>query len=593
VRIAGEDGLDGVYADLGAWSDDAQFFNTFTPEIPDGINSIISRTKEWISACVQDHSDCRIITPNGVGEACDAIILPTRLIDVGISGENTTPKLALLAEIRDDKPLPEYATLSYAWGPRTSTLKTTASNVDNLRKQIDVQKLPKTIQDAIDFTRRLNIRYLWVDSLCILQARDGMSLDYDHRDDWQKEAGRFGQYYQNSVLTIAATGASGATEGLFLERLCQNVAERINPYTLHHDTGRDGPTVTTIYPAVPLWGVEVDDAPLSKRGWAMQERLLSRRVLHFSPNTVFWECQQKRQSELLLDPSDNPRDYESQNRDVPGSDFMLNFWDLSNISADLVVRIWFDFIEHYSAMAFTKISDRLPALSSAARVVQRHLQQPYLAGIWEESIAYGLAWRTFPMDHNGTFTSDNNYRAPSWSWAAAVGEAIFPQSISKWDPKLQFQGRKLEYRGGDSHEQIQRRRLTVRGKFMEENMETLLGLHANADYYCQSFFEKKWMDPENPARALRPPTKMYLDLPACAACMPERMSCILLGVHHLKPSDWPDYSNGRPRFGDALVLEPTGSSRNGIDEFERIGYLRLPYDDFWAQVTNERTIDLV
>jgi hypothetical protein len=77
-------------------------------------------------------------------------------------------------------------------------------------------KLAKTIQDAIIFTRKLSIRYLWVDALCILQSE--RLDDAQHRADWSYEAARFGQYYENATLTIAATGAMSSSEGLFLRR---------------------------------------------------------------------------------------------------------------------------------------------------------------------------------------------------------------------------------------------------------------------------------------------------------------------------------------------------------------------------------------
>ncbi|VZH99266.1 unnamed protein product [Fusarium fujikuroi] len=110
----------------------------------------------------------------------------------------------------------EYAALSYVWGgDHANFTKTTASNLDDMRRQLPWNKLSKTIQDAIIITRGLGLKYLWVDALCILQKEK--INDIQHMEDWSIEAARFASYYQNAVLTIAATGSESSSRGLFLE----------------------------------------------------------------------------------------------------------------------------------------------------------------------------------------------------------------------------------------------------------------------------------------------------------------------------------------------------------------------------------------
>ncbi|KAH8600698.1 heterokaryon incompatibility protein-domain-containing protein, partial [Bisporella sp. PMI_857] len=69
--------------------------------------------------------------------------------------------------------------------------------------------LPKTFQDTILVAQRLNISYIWIDSLCIIQ---------DSAEDWQAESAIMGQIYSNCTLNIAAAGASDGSVGLFFER---------------------------------------------------------------------------------------------------------------------------------------------------------------------------------------------------------------------------------------------------------------------------------------------------------------------------------------------------------------------------------------
>jgi hypothetical protein len=69
--------------------------------------------------------------------------------------------------------------------------------------------MPKTFQDAINFTRDLNLQLLWIDSLCIIQGDE---------DDWNQEAAKMASVYRHSWITLAATGSNGCQEGLFLDR---------------------------------------------------------------------------------------------------------------------------------------------------------------------------------------------------------------------------------------------------------------------------------------------------------------------------------------------------------------------------------------
>ena len=151
-----------------------------------------------------------------------------------------------------------------------------------MTKGLPWNTLAKTIQDAISFTRKLGIRYLWVDALCILQS-EGPD-DVSHRTDWAYEASRFGQYYENATLTIAATGAISSDKGLFFRRLGLEVNPQ--PVTFRQKSSWGGFRDTTTRPIFPSSYTEVHDSLLLTRGWAFQERALSRRILHFGMNCI-------------------------------------------------------------------------------------------------------------------------------------------------------------------------------------------------------------------------------------------------------------------------------------------------------------------
>ncbi|KAH8648740.1 hypothetical protein BGZ60DRAFT_422858 [Tricladium varicosporioides] len=162
------------------------------------------------------------------------------------------------------------------------SLKTTWDNLDEMKRGIDSSKLPITIQDTLFLCRSLEIRYLWVDSLCILQET---GPDEPYNTDWEGEAARFAEYYQNADITISATGAEDANEGLFLARPGSTLSTR--PYNLTCRAEDESIFPITIYPATPTWMPEIEDSALGRRGWAVQERLLSTRTLHFASNAVF------------------------------------------------------------------------------------------------------------------------------------------------------------------------------------------------------------------------------------------------------------------------------------------------------------------
>lgn len=126
-----------------------------------------------------------------------------------------------------------------------------------------LNSLPKTFRDAIIVTRALNIRYLWIDALCIVQ---------DESEDWQEQSAAMGGIHSNAHFTIAAHAAEDADDG-FLEK---SLSE---PQTLRFGVGTEQ-EYTLRTPAD--FHVDVERSQLSRRGWVLQERYLSSRILHFT-----------------------------------------------------------------------------------------------------------------------------------------------------------------------------------------------------------------------------------------------------------------------------------------------------------------------
>jgi hypothetical protein len=101
-----------------------------------------------------------------------------------------------------------YITLSHRWTqPHTELARTLKTNYRKRRAGNGFGLLPKIFLDALHVARALDIEYVWIDSLCIVQ---------DSNTDWKIEAGKMGDYYQQASFTIATTTWSpSGDEGLF------------------------------------------------------------------------------------------------------------------------------------------------------------------------------------------------------------------------------------------------------------------------------------------------------------------------------------------------------------------------------------------
>lgn len=181
-----------------------------------------------------------------------------------------------------------YVTLSHCWGGATF-LQLTRSNLSRLKSGIEMKELPWTFREAVEVTRRMGVRYLWIDSLCIAQDKDDQS-------DWLREALLMEKVYTHAVCNIAATASRNSSEGLYRDR---------DPLPLHRIeceasfSAVTGQSATRSYTVIKAnyWETDLHQAPLHTRAWVLQERLLARRVLHFNQKELLWECREQAASE--------------------------------------------------------------------------------------------------------------------------------------------------------------------------------------------------------------------------------------------------------------------------------------------------------
>jgi Heterokaryon incompatibility protein (HET) len=211
--------------------------------------------KKWFERCCNSHSKCNIRQRS---------FRPTRLLYIG----DDVPRLRLSANYEAGV---KYATLSHSWG-HISLATLHAGTLQQFRTEIPVEAISKTFKDAICVAKTLDIQYIWIDSLCILQ---------NDSDDWKKESSLIYCVYSNSTINIAASDAIDGTQGCFFKRR-QTWRCQIQGLCAQEEL---------IYECVPPEKHIRDMAsPLESRGWRYQERYLAPRTLYFTEREVYWEC---------------------------------------------------------------------------------------------------------------------------------------------------------------------------------------------------------------------------------------------------------------------------------------------------------------
>jgi hypothetical protein len=237
-----------------------------------------------------------------------------------------------------------------------------------------------------------------------------------------------GAIYNNATLNTAATGAANVQEGLFLERKAQTSS--IKPCRIFDKNGRWPQESRPVsFPASPNWTEGVLQAPLSSRGWVLQERTFSKLMLHFGKDAIFWECASLRASEFRTDEVPGFRIKVSMKR--PGEqgyriDDLIE-WKLALASGDreqLLPYAWYALVASYSQLGLTVPGDRLPALSSLASEVNGAAQDRYIAGIRESSIIHGLMWQAHRAEKRYQRVRPASWVAPSWPWASATEDSF-------------------------------------------------------------------------------------------------------------------------------------------------------------------------
>ena len=401
---------------------------------------------EWISNCLKNHPECKRF--NNISNS-----FPKRVLNVG--DDDGSPDLYLhICDLECNHKQDPYLTLSHRWG-NFEMPTTTTKNIASRQVIITFTDMPKTFQDAIIIARRIGVRYLWIDSLCIIQ---------DSPTDWVVEAANMGNIYRNSLLTIAASGSTESISGCFAER--KDFSGRPCKLGLRVPEDIFGWRSGAVY--VRLKQSRGDNAifaeraaergPLDSRGWVLQERVLSTRILNYTSQELRWECLTLECSESIPEGLEQSTVPEVDRDDYPGdfdptsliraialkrrnTDFILTikrviggFVDLSDKgNREKFHFAWLLLVEAYSRRQLTMETDKLVAIARMATEIQKATGDIFLAGLWKHYLWKELLWCVKTIDTivmgrilHDTPAGPPSHRLtrlcmPTWSWASVSG----------------------------------------------------------------------------------------------------------------------------------------------------------------------------
>ncbi|UKZ47806.1 hypothetical protein TrVGV298_002036 [Trichoderma virens] len=415
--------------------------------------------------------------------------LPLRLVDVmpdqpphTYSSNGMTRKefqaldidAALPVRIVSTKSLPldvHYMTLSHRWGNSPSIILNSKTAPTLLSGNIPLELLgssnAKLFRHAMYVTKCLGIRYLWIDSMCIMQDDDSEKA---------KEIALMGEIYYNSSLNISATDSTSGADGLIFQR---DVLKTTPCQITLQLPGSDEALDLVAFHNKVL--VESDEGELNRRGWVMQERILSPRVLHFTRHQVFWECNSLLASDIR--PVGEPIDPASSG-DMRG---VLSASYPAELPDDTMKAVWYDVVRQYSATSLSFPADRLLAVSALAeRFSIVGLQPPdeYVAGIWTAHLPLALVWRRIPQTETVSIPQQNISQeriAPTWSWASLTC-AIESAEMSNLHPNIVVELSDVERRSANLFDGVTSCRLRVRGRICKvEQGAEVVGLEMDWD----------------------------------------------------------------------------------------------------------------
>jgi hypothetical protein len=326
-----------------------------------------------------------------------------------------------------------YVALSYVWG-MGQRLSIRRENMMTLGAPGSLAgKVSKTIEDSLSLTESLGVQYLWVDALCILQ---------DDTPDKISHLAFMSYIYKCAELTIlAACGrdAEAGLPGIREPRVIQQHIIKVREGTTDQPLGMQ--IITS--PTVRLNGAEscLEGTVWSTRGWTLQEKVVSRRVLIVTPSQVSWNCRTTSWAEdIFLETSlarPTNRIWDDTTRFLSDAE-RENAWnDNVNVAWDTLRMLVNNFSHRHLTEpgdaydAFCAITQEFHSLTKVSSLWALPVTRFELALCWTRSrtaVTQGKLVRRTALTSLPMSTLKCCVAFPTWSWLGWIGGASLPIS---------------------------------------------------------------------------------------------------------------------------------------------------------------------
>lgn len=340
--------------------------------------------------------------------------------------------------------------MSHRWGnsKRLECSKTTKDSYSvkeedrKTPRNIPFSSLPLTFQHAITITRKFGYKYIWIDSLCIIQ---------DDTTDWERESQKMADIYRRADFTVASIDAKGGDSGCFFPRDGRGIRPcRIDVARPPTEMDTYGMQAGKIF-AFPKIRFDHSRASyrrhgaLDDRGWCLQEQALSPRILSYGKDGLYWECVTTYASEWSPEGiTPDSRSGDNEYIHVLRKEAAGIAKEDRNRRFENKYHAWHLLAQDYSRRKLTYDSDKVVALSGIIKNLSEPKKDSCHFGVWEKLLWRDLLWLVYtkntilksfhgswgtlpPMGPPGQRLSLET-DIPSWSWMSVHGSVCFQAS---------------------------------------------------------------------------------------------------------------------------------------------------------------------
>lgn len=352
----------------------------------------MSLLKKWLHTCENVHPSSD--SSPGNRAMADSFL---RVIDVQRQCIVKAPRMC------------RYMALSYVWGGPQELQLTKKTHLELERPNglsTDDTRLPRTITDAMLLVSRFDERYLWVDSLCIMQ---------DDAENKHDQIALMDVIYQNAILTIVAVSGKNAGAGLPGMRAgSRNVLQHIE-----HIQG------LALVNSLITPSYSIDQSVWNARAWTYQEWKLSRRVLLVADEQISFKCDHVSCWEDEIEP-----EFRSSETN-PG--YEARSWALDRdyspdrlpLKGQINFHMYGQAVEAYTPRSLSFASDALNAFSGMMNYLRPIMRGGYAYGLPETELDHALLWQPMGLIMRRKHPDSGSAMFPSWTWAGWVGSVAY------------------------------------------------------------------------------------------------------------------------------------------------------------------------